>query len=86
MESTAFSIGGICMLLLLISGTVLTFITVRRMITGQISLPGWAKVLLSIGMLLMLLTTLISILPLFKVALTNPFVTEDFYTVTPSIP
>ena len=85
MESTAFSIGGICMLLLLISGTVLTFITVRRMITGQISLPGWAKVLLSIGMLLMLLTTLISILPVFKVSLTNPFVTEDFYTVTPSI-
>lgn len=86
MEAPPFNIGVICMLLLLISGTVLTFITVRRMITGQICLAGWAKVLLTIGMIFILLTTLISILSVFEVGLTNPFVTEDLHTVTPSIP
>lgn len=85
MEAYALSIGGICMLLLLVSGTVLSVITIRRMISGQLLLPGWAKIMLSVGMIFMLLTTLISILPVFEVAITNPFVTEDFHVVTPSI-
>ena len=85
MEASALSIGGICMLLLLISGTLLSVITIRRMINGQLHLPAWAKVLLSVLMIFMLLSTLISLLPVFEVTVTNPFVTEDFHTVTPSI-
>lgn len=63
METSALSTGGICMLLLLISGTVLTVITIRRMMNGQLCLPGWAKVLLSTGMILLILIPFFSILP-----------------------
>ena len=49
-----FNIGGIFALILLISGIVLTFVTIRRMIRGQITLPGWAKWLLSAAMIGML--------------------------------
>ena len=86
MEATVFTIGGICMLLLLFSGTVLTFITIRRMITGQICLPGWAKVLLTCLMLLMLLCTLLSMLPPARIGITNIFITEDTHIVLPAIP
>lgn len=71
---------------LLLAGTVLTFITIRRMITGQISLPGWAKVLSSVGMILLLLITLFSILPPMEVAVTNPFESQETLIVTPADP
>lgn len=72
--------------LLLIVGIILTAITMLRMRSGQISLPGWAKVLLSAAMILMLVITLIGMLPPIEVHVTNPFLSEDTHIVTPADP
>ena len=77
------SFGGIFMILLLLSGSILTFITIRRMLRGQISLPNWAKWLLSIAMIAMLVFTLFSILPPIEADLDNPFINESTSIVTP---
>ena len=50
-------------ILLLLAGIVLSIITIRRMVTGAISLPLWAKVLLIISMVLMNLILILSITP-----------------------
>lgn len=62
MTTYAFNVGGIYMILLLLFGSILTFITIRRMIRGQIALPGWGKWLLSAAMIGMLLIPLIAML------------------------
>ena len=49
--------------LLLLAGIVLSIITIRRMVTGAISLPLWAKVLLIVGMVFMNLILFFSIMP-----------------------
>lgn len=75
--------------LLLIFGVILTVITMRRMATGRISLPGWAKPLLCVAMITALLIILLSLLPpheltvdtYFQVEYTTPVVPVD-----PSIP
>ena len=81
-----FNVGGVFALILLISGIVLTVITIRRMIIGQISLPGWGKILLSIAMVLMLLITLLGMLPPLEVTLENPFVETHTNIVFPADP
>ena len=50
-------------ILMLLSGIVLTVITIRRMCQGQIMLPLWAKFLLTIAMITMLVIILLGILP-----------------------
>ena len=82
----AFNIGGIFALILLISGIVLTFVTIRRMIRGQISLPGWGKWLLSAVMIGMLLITLIGMLPPLEITVENPFVETNTHIVSPADP
>lgn len=69
--------------LLFLAGILLTFITIRRMITGQISLPGWSKILLTAAMILSLLILFISMLPPLDIPLDNPFVDEYTHLVTP---
>ena len=81
-----FNIGGIFALILLVSGIVLTVITIRRMIRGQIALPGWAKWLLSAAMIGMLLITLIGMLPPLEVNISNPLVETDTHIVFPADP
>lgn len=81
-----FNIGGILALILLISGIVLTVITIRRMIRGQIALPGWAKWLLSAAMIGMLLITLNGMLPPLEIDVENPFVETHTLVVSPDDP
>ncbi len=81
-----FNIGGMFALILLVSGIVLTVITIRRMIRGQIALPGWAKWLLSAAMIGMLLITLLGMLPPLEVNMSNPFVGTDTHIVFPADP
>ena len=81
-----FNIRGILALILLVSGIVLTAITIRRMIRGQIALPGWAKWLLSAAMIGMLLITLLGMLPPLEVTLENPFVETHTDIVFPADP
>lgn len=85
MEATATRIntGGGIMILLLIIGIILTIITIRRMITGQIVLPRWAKILLSTVMVAWLLFMLL-MLPSFKAD--NVFIPEETHIVTPVDP
>lgn len=71
-------------LLLLIFGLILTIITIRRMVTGLISLPRWGKILLIITMITSLLILVLMMLPPLKVD--NIFVTEDTVVVTPIDP
>lgn len=73
-------------LLMLLAGIVLTVITVRRMVRREICVPGWAKVLLTAGMILLQLILLLSILPPLKVEVDNPFVNEQTHVVTPVDP
>lgn len=82
----AFGIATVFHGLLLLSGIVLTFITIRRMTKGQISLPGWAKILLSAAMVLMLLVSIIGMLPPIEVDVDNPFITEETHIITPVDP
>lgn len=69
--------------LLLIAGIVLTVITVHRMITGRISLPRWAKLLLTAAMILSLLIVLLSMLPPLNIPVDKFFVNEQTHIVTP---
>lgn len=86
MEATATRIntGGGIMILLLIIGIILTIITIRRMITGQIVLPRWAKILLSAVMVAWLLFMLLMMLPPLKAD--NVFITEETHIVAPVDP
>ena len=81
----AFSIAGIFGISMLLGGIVLTVITMARMRSGQISLPGWGKVLLCIGMIAMLLIMVVAILPPDVVEITNPFVETDVWIPDASV-
>lgn len=84
----AFSIAGIFGISMLIGGIVLTVITMARMRSGQISLPGWGKVLLCIGMIAMLVILFLAMLPTHLIEVENPFVESQTHIVfpDPSIP
>ena len=82
----AFNIGGIFAIILLITGIVLTVITIRRMIRGQISLPGWGKWLLSAAMIGMLLITILGMLPPLEIKVEDPFVETYTHVVFPADP
>ena len=86
MTGFGFSIGGIYMTLLLLAGSFLTFITVRRMLSGQISLPVWAKWLVTACMILMLMITLLSILPPMEVNMDTPFIEEYTHIIASADP
>ena len=79
----AFSIAGIFGISMLIGGIVLTVITMARMRSGQISLPGWGKVLLCIGMIAMLVILFLGILPTHLIEVENPFVESQTHIVFP---
>ena len=74
MEVVPFSLGGIFYILMLIGGIILTVITMSRMINGQLSLPGWGKVFLCIGMIAMLVILFLAMLPTHLIEVENPFV------------
>lgn len=78
-----FSIGGLFYILMLIGGIVLTVITMVRMFHGQLSLPGWGKVLLCIGMIAMLVILFLAMLPANLVEIENPFVETHTQIVFP---
>ena len=86
MEAYAFSVAGIFGISMLLSGIVLTVITIMRMVSGKIDIPGWSKVLLSIAMIAMLLVLVLGMLPQDVIKVTNPFVEEYTHIVTPSAP
>lgn len=70
--------------LLFIVGIILTVITMQRMHSGKITLPGWAKILLSLAMIAMLAITLVSMLPPSVVHLVEDvFIDEATHIVTP---
>ena len=83
MEVVPFSLGGIFYILMLIGGIILTVITMSRMFNGQLSLPGWGKVFLCIGMIAMLLVLVLGMLPPDVIEVTNPFVEEYTHIVFP---
>ena len=83
MELWAFSVGGIFLILMLIFGIVLTVITINRMVSGKIDLPGWGKVLLSVAMIAMLVIQIFAMLPTDIIQIDTPFVEEHYHTVTP---
>ena len=84
----AFSIAGIFGISMLLGGIVLTVITMARMRSGQISLPGWGKVFLCIGMIAMLVILFLAMLPTHLIEVENPFVESQTHIVfpDPSIP
>ena len=84
----AFSIAGIFGISMLLGGIVLTVITMARMRSGQLSLPGWGKVLLCIGMIAMLVILFLAMLPPHLIEVENPFVESQTHIVfpDPSIP
>ena len=84
----AFSIAGIFGISMLLGGIVLTVITMARMRSGQISLPGWGKVFLCIGMIAMLGILFLAMLPPHLIEVENPFVESQTHIVfpDPSIP
>ena len=88
MEVVPFSLGGIFYILMLIGGIILTVITMSRMINGQLSLPGWGKVFLCIGMIAMLVILFLAMLPTHLIEVENPFVESQTHIVfpDPSIP
>lgn len=86
MEAYAFSVGGIFGISMLLSGIVLTVITIKRMVSGKIDLPGWIKVLLSVAMIAILLILILGMLPPDVIEVTNPFVEEYSHIVSPSAP
>ena len=79
----AFSIAGIFGISMLLGGIVLTVITMARMRSGQISLPGWGKVLLCIGMIAMLVILFLGMLPTHLIEVENPFVETHSHIVFP---
>ena len=88
MEAIPFSLGGIFYILMLIGGIILTVITMSRMFNGQLSLPGWGKALLCIGMIAMLVILFLGMLPTHLIEVENPFVESQTHIVfpDPSIP
>ena len=82
----AFGVASVLQALLLVTGLILTIITIRRMVTCQITLPRWAKILLSIAMILGLAITLVGMLPPMEATVTNPFITEETHIVIPVDP
>ena len=88
MEVIPFSLGGFFYILALIGGIILTVITMIRMFNGQLSLPGWGKVLLCIGMIAMLVILVLGMLPTHLIEVENPFVETHTQIVfpDPSIP
>ena len=70
--------------LLLIFGIILTIITIRRMVTGRISLPRWGKVLLSVSMIAWLLFLVLMMLP--PKEADNIFINEYTEIITPVDP
>lgn len=85
MES-ATNMGGIVSLIMLAAGIVLTVITIRRMVSGQIDLPKWTRLLLAAVMILGLLVTLAGMLPPEVIQVDNFFVTEYTEIVQPEDP
>ena len=67
-------------ILMLLAGIILTVITIQRMVSGKISIPGWAKILLSLAMITMLVITLLGMLPVRSV---DVDITEETVIVTP---
>ena len=78
-----FSIGALFYILMLIGGIVLTVITMVRMHSGQLSLPGWGKVLLSIAMIAMVVILFLGMLPAELIEIENPFVETHTQIVFP---
>ncbi len=70
--------------LLPIFGIILTIVTIRRMVTGRISLPRWGTVLLSAAMIAWILFLALSMLP--PVEVDNIFVDEHTQIITPADP
>ena len=83
MEAIPFSLGGIFYILMLIGGIILTVITMARMFNGQLTLPGWGKALLCIGMIAMLVILFLCMLPADLVEIENPFVETHTQIVFP---
>ena len=83
MEAIPFSLGGIFYILMLIGGIILTVITMSRMFNGQLSLPGWGKVFLCIGMIAMLVILFLGMLPTHLIEVENPFVESQTHIVFP---
>jgi hypothetical protein len=83
MEVVPFSLGGIFYILMLIGGIILSVITARCMFNGQLSLPGWGKVFLCIGMIAMLVILFLGILPTHLIEVENPFVESQTHIVFP---
>ena len=79
----AFSIAGIFGISMLLGGIVLTVITMARMRSGQISLRGWGKVFLCIGMIAMLVILFLAMLPPHLIEVENPFVESQTHIVFP---
>ena len=69
--------------LMLTAGIVLTIITMVRMYSGKIHIPHWAKVLLSLAMIFMLLITLMGMLPTSTVTVTRDHTSQ---IITPAVP
>ena len=86
MEVVPFTSAGFFGIVMLLSGIILTVVTMVRMRSGKISLPRWGKVLLSIAMIAMLLILVLSMLPPDVIKVTNPFVEEHTHIVVPSVP
>ena len=84
----AFSIAGIFGISMLLGGIVLTVITMARMRSGQISLPGWGKVFICIGMIAGLVILFLAMLPTHLIEGENPFVETHTHIVfpDPSVP
>ena len=78
-----FSIGALFYILMLIGGILLTVITMVRMHSGQLSLPGWGKVLWSIAMIAMVVILFLGMLPADLIEIENPFVETHTQIVFP---
>ena len=67
--------------LMLAAGIILTVITMLRMYSGKINIPRWAKILLSLAMIVMLVITLLGMLPTRTITVTTD---QTVQTITPS--
>ena len=70
-------------LLMLIAGIILSVITLLRMRSGQITLSRWAKLLLTVGMLALLVILLLSMLPPVAQEVSDSFITKETFLITP---
>ena len=66
---------------MLAAGIVLSVITMLRMYSGKINIPRWAKILLSLAMIVMLVITLLGMLPTRTITVTTD---QTVQTITPS--